>query len=222
MDRIMKSILLIFILTTTLCSFGQISVSAGGSILNNFGSGREFIGFSLGGEYALDDESSYFGRLNFYPGVKNRRMDSVLLQPYDIAQPFAFVNALPKTSYFSLEGGARYYIGDGYEYGFSGYGGYKVSILHCKVKLNTDEFDETKYRFPDNYGPEGALLALTVGIGAGIKYSIGTVGTVYLDGSIDYPILSSFTNRSIEYTDYLKSLVFFSLNIGFRKDLYWN
>jgi hypothetical protein len=217
----MKKIIAILFLLNAGFGFGQFGVTTGATVLNNFGAGRNFYGFQFGGEYALSDENSYFGRISIYPGLRPKEMDSLYLMPKDAYQPAKVLYYTPKTSFVTLEGGSRYYLGDGYEYGFSAYGGYKFTLLLCNVQLEYEEFDNANYRFPDNFQEKGSLISLNAGLQAGIKYSIGTTGTVYLDGSIDYSILNQVSNNTVAISPYLNSPLFFSINLGFRKDLMW-
>lgn len=199
----------------------QFSINAGTSLFNNFGIGTNFYGFDFGAEYSDSDDQSYWGRISIYPGKNNMNVDSVYLTNVDPNQNFKNLGYTIRTSYTQISGGSRYYIGDGYEYGFAAFGGYKFSVIVGTAKFEYDEYDKQKYILPDNAPFRSQILFLGIGLNGGVKYSFGTAGTVYLDFSADYGLINSRSNDGILYSDYLRTNVFFGINLGYRKDLNW-
>lgn len=218
----MKSRIIIIIVSfLSLQVNAQLSVSAGPSLFNNFGIGTNFYGFDIGGEYSDSDEESYWGRISFYPGKRNRSIDSVYLEPYDPVMDFHSLNFQTKTSYIQFSGGSRYYIGDGYQYGLAAYGGYKFSVILGTCKFELDPYDELRYKSPSLITERSQLFSFGIGLNGGVKYSFGTLGTVFLDTSLDFVLWGTTSTAGFEYSDYLRGPLFFSINLGFRKDLDW-
>lgn len=200
----------------------QASVSGGASLFNNFGIGTNYYGFDIGGEYSDSDEQSYWGRISIYPGKKNRNADSTYLESYDPTQNYYSLGYQTKTSYAQLSGGSRYYLGDGYTYGLSVYGGYKFSLIFGTVKFDFDDYNTEKYKEPTDIPRKSQMLLLSMGFNGGVKYSFSTVGTVFFETNIDYALVGSFSNSAFQNSDYFSgNRLYFSLNLGFRKDLNW-
>ncbi|MBU2018673.1 MAG: hypothetical protein KJ941_03420 [Bacteroidetes bacterium] len=217
MKKLLISLSLILIFANT--AFGQFSATGGTSVFNNFGIGRNLYGIDLGMEYSESDEQSIWGRISLYPAIRNKQLDSIFLEPYDINQNFKASYIRTRTSYYQFSGGSRFYAGDGYDIGIGAYGGYKFSLILANIKNELDEYDETVYKDPQAFSQNSKILTLTVGLNGGIKYSFPNVGSVFLEGNLDYGILVQASNGSYIYSEYYRSPLFLSLNIGFRKAL---
>lgn len=141
--------------------------------------------------------------------------------PYILA-----VNYRYKTSYFTLEGGNRYYIGNDYDNGFAGYGGSGIILGIGKVYKdyqNQDVSGQVDWRQTHQTDPndiaEGRILMLGGYLQGGLKYTIPAVGTLFSDLTLNYLLLANANNNTAGSTEYLSPL-FFNFTIGFKKDLY--
>ena len=128
----MRSILLISTLLISGFLSAQVSINGGGSMLVGFGNPQPFGGFHIGVEVPRDDAVSIFGRYTHH--FKKRSMLPVpgfllhktytssgvgILAPGDLYLPT--VDAYPTMNYNIIEGGTRYYLGNGFDYGFAAY-----------------------------------------------------------------------------------------------------
>ncbi len=141
--------------------------------------------------------------------------------PYILA-----VNNQFKTSYFTIEGGNRYYIGNDYDNGFSGYGGSGIILALGKVRKEYFPTDvsgvyiwQTDYQIDPTEIAEGKVFALGGYLQGGLKYTIPATGTLYTDVTLNYLLLANGDNNTALSTEYLSPL-FFNFTIGFKKDLY--
>jgi len=146
-------------------------------------------------------------------------------------------------NYTTLEGGTRYYIGNDYDNGFSGYGGTNFMLLFNTVKQTygasfidpSNTITDENYTWQNDYvfdtnNPDsdvedrGQIINLAIGLQGGLKYTIPAVGTAYLDIGAQYIIYATTSNTlaSQEFdpnTGQFSRLVFL-FTLGFRKDLY--
>jgi len=141
--------------------------------------------------------------------------------PYILA-----VNSRYKTSYFTIEGGNRYYIGNDYDNGFAGYGGSGLVIGIGKVRKDYEDKDVTgeyNWALTHQVDPseilEGRLFTLGAYLQGGVKNTIPAIGTIYSDVTLNYLLLANANNNTAASTEYLSPL-FFNFAIGFKKDLY--
>ncbi len=197
----------------------QFGLSAGPTLVKSFGSPRPLVGFHASGEMSRDDQSSYFGRISFMPGAKENEIYRVALTGNDPTAPYAETSFTTKTNFTRIEGGARYYLGDGYETGFAVYGGSKLVIAFNKIKADYQPYDEVLYRLPDGIAPFGTVFGFGFGLQGGVKYGITGLGTLYFDIGFDYLFALSANNDMYYFSSYLNQPLF-SFNLGFRKDLF--
>ena len=135
------------------------------------------------------------------------------------------VNYFSSFNYTTLEGGTRYYIGNDYDNGFSGYGGSNFLLAFNSIKRDYEKTDITGvYEWENNYNTsdgeeDGRIISFALGVQGGVKYTIPGTGTVYFDISAQYNIAGVPNNVTAQNTN-LYSPLFFIFNIGFRKDLY--
>lgn len=141
--------------------------------------------------------------------------------PYILA-----VNSRYKTSYVSIEGGNRYYIGNDYDNGFSGYGGSGIVLSFGTVRKAYERTDVSgQYEWEQNYqidptdATEGKLFALGGYLQGGVKYTIPAIGTIYADATLNYLLLANGNNPTALETEYISPL-FFNFAVGFKKDIY--
>ncbi len=200
-------------------AFGQFGVMVGPSVMRPFGVQKTFVGFHFGGEYSLDDAASYFGRITMYGGAKDPFINITPLQALNANYPYAQTNYTTTTNYTIISGGARYYLGDGYETGLSAYGGTTINLIFNSIKAEFDSFDESKYILPDGFGRKGNAFGFGIGLQGGVKYGILELGTIYFDLGLDYLIAYQASNSLALSSPYLSNILF-NFNLGFRKDLF--
>lgn len=203
----------------------QTGVSSGLTILKSFGIQKPYTGMHIGVEIPRDDEQSFFGRVTFT--LKNKVDDSLISTAIDPTTTFPqqkYADTRFGFSYLNFEGGTRYYIGSGYDFGWSAYGGtiFGVSISNISRKTTDKDFDESKYEFvgSDNspYPEKGRIIALNLGLNAGVKNHF-VFGMLYFDVTLGYSILALPSNNlAAEYNQF--SQLMFSFNLGFRKDIF--
>lgn len=215
-----KYILVIVLILNAIVGMSQFGVSGGVSVLKGFSVPKPFVGFHIGGELPRDDDASFYGRISIYGKQKesNKTFMTLYDQNYTSSVMVGYKNSM---SYTILEGGNRYYIGDGYDSGFGAYGGGTLMLIFNSVKREYDDFDQVKYQLPATEEPKGSIFNMAVGLGGGVKHTLAGVGTLYLDANLAYMILATGSNNtagSVQGTLY--SPLIFTFNLGFRKDLY--
>jgi hypothetical protein len=217
----MKGFLLVGLMVLASQSFGQFGVMVGPSVMRPFGVQKTFVGFHLGGEYSLDDATSYFGRFTHYLGATDPLRNVTPLQALNATFPYAETSFTTSTNYTCLSGGARYYLGDGYETGLSAYGGSTINLVFNSIKAEFEPYDESKYILPDGFNRKGNAFGFGIGLQGGVKYGIVSLGTIYFDLGLDYLIAYQGSNTMASYSPYLSNILF-QFNLGFRKDLFTN
>ena len=206
--------------------FSQISANAGLGTLNGFGAKKTFFGFNLGLEYPKSNQTTIFGRIAYY--IPRNTIDSTISDVYAISVT-TFPYSLPRnyivsTGYLTIEGGTRYYLLNGYDNGFSIYGGSTILVCINKIKRNYADwnhpYNEANY---ENYGDtKGTILNLGVGLQGGLKYTFPSIGTFFCDLSGNYLIVRQANNDMVGESDNypFNSAMLFTFNLGFRKDFY--
>lgn len=205
----------------------QYSLNGGLSTLKTFGNSKPYLGLHFGGEFPRDNETSFCIKLGMYArnqldpnlyGKVSIDLENLDTNNYTIMS----VSGDSYFNYTTIDGGMRYYILDGYDNGFSLYGGSNVMGIINRAKVKLDDFDETQYRLPTGTALKGTVLNMAIGFNGGAKYTIPAVGTVYLDMNFNYLLLSVASNSTASdiATKFMTSPVLFSFNLGFRKDFY--
>ena len=206
--------------------FSQISANAGLGTINGFGVKKTFVGLNLGLEYPRSNQTTIYGRIAYYVP---RNQDST--QAYSSAiSTTTFPYTLPRnyiisTGYLTIEGGTRNYLINGYDNGFSVYGGSTILLCVNNIKKkfadwNYPNYNEAEYQ---NYGDnKGTILNLGVGLQGGLKYTFPSIGTFFCDFSGNYLVVRQASNDLIyESTNYpMQSGILFTFNFGYRKDFY--
>ena len=224
-----KKYLFFILFVTFLASnlFSQLSLNGGLGTLNGFGVKKTFFGLNLGLEYPKSNQTTIFGRIAYYI-PRNNEGDSTKAFASAISTT-TFPYSLPRnyivsTGYLTIEGGTRYYLLNGYDNGFSIYGGSTILVCVNKIKRNyadwNHSFNEANY---ENYGDtKGTILNLGVGLQGGFKYSFPSIGTFFCDLSGNYLVIRQASNEMVgESTNYpFESALLFTFNLGFRKDFY--
>ncbi len=219
----MKLIVAFTVLFFSHTVFSQTGISVGGSIINGFGSEKYLPGINLGVEIPRDNESSLYVRASFTS--RSTSTETVLFQAIDPLTSPVVKNGVSdfKNGMFNLEGGTRYYFGEGYDSGMALYGGTMVMLnTNGVVRKEASGVDETKYEFVNSLGEpypkKGRIVSLNIGLNVGIKKHIG-VGMVFFDVTAAYSILGLSSNDLANQYGTFSPLVF-AFNLGFRRDLY--
>ena len=204
--------------------FSQLSLNGGLGTLKGFGVKKTFVGLNLGLEYPRSNQATLYGRISYY--IPRNEDDSIQAFFYEINNPSSSLqrNYTISTGYLTVEGGNRFYIINGYDNGFSFYGGSTVLLCVNNVKKKFADwdypYDEADYQ---NYGDsKGTILNLGVGLQGGLKYTFPGSGTIFFDFSGNYLVVRKGSNDVIyETTNYpFESALLFTFNLGFRKDFY--
>lgn len=199
----------------------QMSVMLGPSMIKSFGTTGVYPGFHVGLEMVQDDVQTYYARLAFAPSRTFESTNGAVA----IAKDF---NTIPysiqlagqeRFNITSIEVGKRYYFGEGFDSGFSPYGGTNVQGIFNKVRKSYDDFDKDKYTLEDNSeGTVGSIFGIYVGLSGGVKKSF-YFGTLYFDAGLSYALFAVPSNNVASTSENYRSLLF-NFNLGFRKDFY--
>ncbi len=179
-------------------------------------------------EIPRSGDVTLYGRVSYlFPKANYDTLTSYVTAINPNTNPYILaVNSRFKTSYFTLEGGNRYYIGNDYDNGFAGYGGSGIIIGLGKVRKVYEPQDVTgQYNWEQTHEVEpseineGRLFTLGGYLQGGVKYTIPAIGTIYTDVTLNYLLLANANNNTAASTEYLSPL-FFNFAVGFKKDLY--
>lgn len=200
----------------------QMSLSGGANLLNAFGVKKTFYGLHIGGELPQNNMVTFYGRLNyFFPQAETDSSNAVAVGKDFTITPYQVnVKYLNTTSFISVEGGTRSYIGNGFDNGFSGYGGGKTSLLISRISAKVNDYNTGMYTLDETTLGKGSILGICLGLQGGIKYTFPGIGSIYLDGSIDYLLFATPSNQNIYTSYYPLQRILFITTIGFRKDFY--
>jgi hypothetical protein len=215
-----RIIVILLFFATYSSALAQFGISGGVSLLKSFRVPQSFFGFHVGGEIPRDDQLSFYGRLSY--SLKQREQDSTATilynETFTDSKEVKFVNAM---NYVIIEGGNRYYIGNGYDADFGAYGGGNLMLIFNTVNREYSDFDNSKFQLPQNEMAKGSIFNLAVGLAGGVKYTFAGIGTAYFDAGLGYMILSTASNPTAEsVASTLYSPLIFNFAVGFRKDLY--
>jgi len=216
-SRLFFTLLLMFMFGN---AFAQFGISGGLSTLKSFKTPKSYFGFHIGGEIPRDDQLSFYGRLSYYLKQTEDVPTTNILYNSTLTNSVQ-VNYYNSMNYLTLEGGNRYYIGNGYDASFAAYGGGNFMIIFNSVKREYDDYDASKFQLPQNEQLQGSIFNIAVGLAGGVKYTFAGAGTLYLDAGLGYMILSTASNTTAEsVAGTLYSPLIFNFALGFRKDLY--
>lgn len=218
----MKNGLIIMMILIAGAVNAQVGISGGGSLMKGFGIPKPWAGLHIGVEIPRDDAISIYGRVTHY--FRQKAQDSIYgsaeardpnTNPYLIS-----VSGLPSMNYTVIEGGTRYYLGSGYDFGWAAYGGTNLSLIFNSVKAKYSDFDEVAYRLSDGIDRKGSIFSFGVGLSGGVKYSQAGLGTFYMDLGFSYMVFGQASN-SLASNQGLYSPLLFNLTLGYRKDILW-
>jgi len=216
----MRNFLIIIAVLVAGSVSAQVSFNAGSSTLKGFGTDKWFTGFHIGVEVPRDDAMSFYGRYTHH-FARTGQTDSTYAYAIDpTTSPYIFnVERNATMNYNIFEGGTRYYLGDGFDFGFAGYGGTNFMIVYSKVKTKYSEFDEALYEIPGATNRSEAIFGIGAGLMGGVKYTVPRIGTFYSDFSIGYMLLAQASDDNI-YAGLYSNLLF-GIQVGYRRDLFW-
>lgn len=218
----MKKILSIFILVLiSSTSYSQFAISAGPAALYAFGVQPGYLGLQVSGEVPIDDETAYYGKISFYSKHKgeNSLIGVNAIDPMT-SPNYMLINSYYSMNYTTIEGGRRYYFGNGYDYGFAPYGGTHLMAIFNTIKVNPDSYDKSKYMLDQNTELRGNSFSLAFGLTGGLKNDFAW-GTLYIDGGFDYLIMNNSTNSTAQVgLSQFGSQLLFSISAGFKKIIF--
>lgn len=221
----MKKLLVLIAIAFSGTSFAQVGVSAGADMLVGFGSQRTWGGLHVGVEIPRDDAVSLYGRLSHYFAQSSQDSIYVSAIARDLTtSPYVInVAGVARMSYTTLEGGTRYYLGDGYDFGWAAYGGSNLTLIFNGVRNRYGRFNETLYELQTDGAQRGTIFSLAFGLGGGVKYSVEDRGTFYFDASLAYVIFGQASNGVAEQAAVvgLYRPLLFTFNLGYRRDIAW-
>jgi hypothetical protein len=215
--------ILALILTTCLMSnvsLSQFAIGGGPALLKAFGVQQPYVGFQVMGEYPIDEQSSYYGKVSFYGKHKGvSTLVAVNAIDFNTQPSFLEINSRNSFNYTSVEGGRRYYFGNGYDYGFAPYGGTHLMAVFNTAKLLTDDYDKSKYQL-NTTESKGNIFSLAFGLSGGLKNDFAW-GTLYFDASFDYFILLQSTNdvATNAFNEHGSQLLF-TFGLGYKKTIF--
>ncbi len=207
-------------------SFAQVGISAGTNMLVGFGAQRTWGGLHFGLEIPRDDVISLYGRVSHY--FARSSMDSIynsaIAKDPINTTPFSVpVSGVARMNYTTLEGGTRYYLGDGYDFGWAAYGGSNLMLIFNGARNRYEDFDDVLYELDGGAPQRGTIFSLGFGLGGGVKYSVENLGTFYFDLSLAYILLGQASNtvaNQVASTGLYQPLLF-TFNVGYRRDIAW-
>lgn len=218
----MQKILIVLLLASTFTVSAQFGINGGFSTLKGFSPNKAYSGFHLGVEMPKEDGASLYLKGSYYFPRSGRDSVSIFgIARNDTTSPYIItVNGVPTMNFMIFEGGSRYYLGNGYDYGWAAYGGTGILLIFNKVRYRYDSFDETLYEIDaaSKYN-EGSVFSMSFGLSGGVKYSLAGVGTFYFDVNGSYALFGTTSVDGV-YTGLYEPFIF-SFNLGYRKDIGW-
>jgi hypothetical protein len=99
-------------------------------------------------------------------------------------------------------------------------------LFFTTVKRDYEKSDVSgQFQWEPNYitspseQDKGSIISLAAGLQGGMKYTIPATGTFYFDINGQYALFGKANNITASNSQ-LYSQLFFTFNVGFRKDLY--
>ncbi len=218
----MKKLLVIIAVWLSSGAFAQVSFSAGGSSLLAFGTeAGPWGGVHLGVEVPRDDAISLYGRITHNFAKKGDSVQTIAMAIDFMTSPYTLpVNGVTSSTYSIVEGGTRYYLGNGFDFGWAGYGGTNFMLVFNRVRTSYDDFDQTLYQLEGGSNDrDGSIISFGIGLHGGVKYSVPRIGTFYTDINLGYMFLGQASNINVSAELY--SPLIFGINLGYRYDILW-
>ncbi|MBC9811791.1 hypothetical protein H9Y05_04805 [Crocinitomicaceae bacterium CZZ-1] len=229
MVRAVKNTLLASFLLAAGTVSAQFSLGGGPSFMFEFGNGKPFYGLHFNVEIPRNNEVTFYGRATYlFNQNKAEYIGDLAAIAKDANTDPQWVNVslenVTSIGYFMIDGGTRYYLINGFDEGFSLYGGTNLALIVNSVKYGNrfGEYDKEKYTLDMTQYPEGrekgTIIRLAVGFTGGIKYTIPAFGSFYLDFNPQLTLFGIPSTQGIPSSVYKP--VFFNFNIGYRRELY--
>ena len=220
----MRLFILLLVVLMTGGASAQIGVSAGATMLNAFGNSKPYGGMHFTVEYPSSESVTFYGKVSHLFKQRNEDSSLIAITAYDFAtSPYIKnIGGLSSLNYTIVEGGTKYYLGNGYDFGLAAYGGPNAFLAFNRVKMEYAQYDETLYELPQDYGRKASIISFGVGFNGGVKYSIERVGTVYFDLGLSY-VVRAFENNQMAFNEGFPRLsaLLFNFSVGFRRDILW-
>lgn len=207
----------------------QFSVGGGATTMMEFGNNKPFYGLHFNMEFPRNNQVTFYGRLTYlFNQNKKEYISDLTATAIDASTDPQWVtvpmNNVSSINYFMIDGGTRYYLINGFDEGFSVYGGTNLALIVNSVKhgYQFGEYDQSKYLL--NAGDfsdarqKGTIMRLAVGFTGGIKYTFPGKGTIYFDFNPQLTLFGLPSNQNIPSSVYKP--VFFGFNLGYRKEIY--
>ena len=212
----MKNLVLVLVLFMLNNVCAQVSILGGASSAFPFGTGTPYVGLHIGLEVPRDDAVTFYGKFTHQFSQSKPYINLVDNNPDDEFQT--------RMNYNIIEGGTRYYLGNGFDYGFAAYGGSTIKLIFNNVKSN---YDMTPYDVPTtvlNTNVKSSVFSVAFGLGGGVKYSFPRFGTIYCDLDLFYSLIQVESTQGVIanlYNNNQWRQLVFGCSIGYRKDLIW-
>jgi hypothetical protein len=212
-----RIIITILVLLSVFKLNAQISLGGGLNSVAAFGIKNPYLGLNILGEYRQDD-LGYSAR--FYTTLpQNDAAIFVTMDPINQNDSLTLdLGGNLTYNYNVLEVGKRYYFGRDLDFGPALYLNSHFAFMLNSVKVKTDSFDETRYKFPSGYVDKGRIFAVAVGANVGAQYAF-YYGTYFLDFGFNYILTGMANNEVASYASTPKQL-FFTFNLGFKKTIF--
>ncbi len=200
----------------------QFILGGGLNSVSVIGITNPYLGLNILGEYRNDD-MAYFAK--FYSTLpQNDSKTLIQMEPLNPEEMINLqLNGFSKYNYNVLEFGKKNFYGKDFDFGPAGYLSSHFSLVMNTLSINTDNFDETRYRFPDGYVDKSRIYSLAGGVNVGAQYAFFH-GTYFLDFGLNYTLLASASNSFKQMQQYSSfnsyRQLFFVFNVGFKKTLY--
>lgn len=222
----MKKILVFIAIAMGSWSYAQVGISGGGSMLKGFGTPGVWGGLHFGLEIPRDDAVSLYGRVthHFARSAQDSILTSAIARDITTTPYVINVAGVSRMNYTTLEGGTRYYLGDGYDFGWAAYGGSNLMLIFNGVRNKFEGYDEVLYELQDSDSQRGTIFSLAFGLSGGVKYSVEELGTFYFDTALSYVIFGQASNNAAAQqfgNGGLYRPLIFTFNIGYRYDIAW-
>jgi len=223
-------VLLLLICETT--TFAQFSLGGGLSSVMAYGRKSSGYGLNFVAELPRNNDLTFTGSITYtFPREINQVLSGTGLPaiakdpnttPQNINLPIFNYESI---NYLIVSAGQRFYILNGFDEGFSLYGGTMFGFTFNKVKWRqTVQYDDSKYTVDSELlskwsrKDEGSILRIQVAFNGGMKYTIPNFGSFFFDAGLYLTLLPMISSEDVPMSLYQS--VYFNANIGFRKELY--
>lgn len=217
------SVLFLFISITSIF-YSQVIVGGGFNSIGAVNIKQPYLGINLLGEYRNDD-MAYFAK--FYTTLPQNDSETFIqMEPLNPEELINLqLNGLSRYNYNVLEFGKKNFYGEDLDFGPAGYLSSHFSLIMNTLRLKTDEFDESRYRFPDGYVDKARIYSLAAGINLGAQYAFFH-GTYYLDFGLNYTLIANSSNSYNQMQQFSSfnsyRQLFFVFNLGFKKTIFYD